>query len=149
MVSVLILSHGGLADELLSAAKTISGRSPEWMKALSLDWDADFEEAREATARALEPLRKGGELLILTDMYGGTPFNVARSLVDSPAVQVLAGVNLPMVVRLCCLGGAQMHTDELVTWLEEKGRRSICHCLESHLTSGVEPNCGDSDGDEE
>jgi PTS system mannose-specific IIA component len=132
MTSVLILSHGGLAEELLRAADTIAGGTPIWMKAVCLEWDASFEEARQKTAEMIDTMEPSEGLLILTDMYGGTPFNVATSFTESAAVQILAGVNLPMVLRLCCLGETGMNAAELVLWLEEKGRRSICHCSENH-----------------
>ena len=132
MTSVLILSHGGLAAELLRAADTIAGGTPQWMQAVCLEWDASFEEARQRAAETIESMGPTEGLLILTDMYGGTPFNVATSFTESAAVQVLAGVNLPMVLRLCCLGEPEMSAAELVLWLEEKGRRSICHCSENH-----------------
>jgi len=132
MTSVLILSHGGLAAELLRAADKIAGGTPQWMQAVCLEWDASFEDARQKTAEAIQSMEPTDDLLILTDMYGGTPFNVATSFTESAAVQVLAGVNLPMVLRLCCLGEPEMSASELVLWLEEKGRRSICHCGENH-----------------
>ena len=131
MTSVLILSHGGLARELLDAARTIAGGTPPWMQAVCLDWDASFDQARRETAAKISSMNPLDGLLILTDMYGTTPFNVATSFVDSAQVQVLAGVNLPMVLRLCCLGQSDMSAAELVPWLEEKGRRSICHCSET------------------
>jgi PTS system mannose-specific IIA component len=143
MTSVLILSHGGLAAELLRAADTIAGGTPRWMQAVCLDWDASFEEARRRTAEAIENMQPTDGLLILTDMYGGTPFNIATSFTESSAVQVLAGVNLPMVLRLCCLGEPEMETAELVEWLEEKGRKSICRCAESHRESSGEAACGE------
>ena len=131
MTSILILSHGGLARELLDAAQTIAGGTPPWIQAVCLDWDATFEEARRRTAETIDQMEPSDGLLILTDMYGTTPFNVATSFVDSPDVQVLAGVNLPMVLRLCCLGSSDMTLPDLVLWLEEKGRRSICHCKDT------------------
>lgn len=128
MTSILILSHGRLASELLEAARTIAGETPPWMEAVCLDWDATFEEAREITAAKIRSMDTTDGLVILTDMYGGTPFNVAASFTESPAVEVLAGVNLPMVVRLTCLGRAEMSPAELIPWLVEKGKRSICSC---------------------
>ena len=135
MTSVVVLSHGGLAKELLAAARTIVGTTPPWMQAVCLDWEASFEEARQQAARTIATMGPTEGLLILTDMYGTTPFNVATSFADSDDIQVLAGVNLPMVLRLCCLGQTEMNTRELVLWLEEKGRRSICHCDDGHRTS--------------
>jgi PTS system mannose-specific IIA component len=135
-VRVLVLSHGNLAPELVRAAATISGSEPSWIRSLSLAWDATFEDARQETAQVIDDLASGGELLILTDMYGGTPFNVARSFTDSPSVLVLAGVNLPMVLRLFCLGDSGFSVSELASWLAEKGRRSICQCRDEHLNGG-------------
>ncbi|MDH3254436.1 MAG: PTS sugar transporter subunit IIA [Acidobacteriota bacterium] len=145
MVSVLILSHGGLAAELLKAAETIAGGVPQGMTAVCLDWEDSFEEARQRTSRAVQELDPRDGLLILTDMYGGTPFNVALSFVDSKSVQVLAGVNLPMVLRLCCMGSARMNPEELVAWIEEKGRRSICHSNGTLETAADPRDCEEAD----
>ena len=149
MTSVLILSHGGLARELLEAARTIAGETPPWMDVVCLDWDATFEEARRQTAEKIGSMNPTEGLVILTDMYGGTPFNVASSFMESPDVQVLAGVNLPMVLRLTCLGRTEMSAEELIPWLEEKGRRSICHCngTDGQANSGAAAPASDR-GDE-
>lgn len=149
MTSVLILSHGGLAREFVEAASKIAGGEPEWLRAVCLDWDASFEDARQAAATVIGEMDRNDGLLILTPMYGTTPFNVATSFADSEEVQVLAGVNLPMVLRLCCLGSTEMNAVELVSWLEKKGRRSICQCSQKHrkprmAVAGTTPNrsCG-------
>lgn len=125
MASTLILSHGGLAGELLAAARVIVGELPGFA-ALSLDWHDSFEVARAKTAAALAALDSSRGVLILTDIYGGTPFNVAASLRERGRVEVLAGVNLPMVVRLACGGLAQAGVTELAEWIVEKSRGGIC-----------------------
>ncbi|MGH9465305.1 MAG: PTS sugar transporter subunit IIA [Thermoanaerobaculia bacterium] len=125
MAATLILSHGGLASELLAAARTIVGELPGFA-ALSLDWEDSFEAARAKTAAALAALDSSRGVLILTDIYGGTPFNVAASLRDAGRVEVLAGVNLPMVVRLACGGLATASVAELAEWIVEKSRGGIC-----------------------
>jgi len=99
MIGKLILTHGGLARELVSAAQVISGRL-NGFEALSLDWNDTFEEARAKVRAAIERLDEGQGVLILTDMYGGTPSNVAVTFLESGKVEVLTGVNLPMVLRL-------------------------------------------------
>src|ERR1700759_200546 len=76
MIGKLILTHGGLARELLAAAQVISGRLAG-IEALSLDWNDTFDEARAKVRAALERLDEGQGVLILTDMYGSTPTNVA------------------------------------------------------------------------
>ena len=98
MIGKLILTHGGLAKELLAAAQKISGELPGFA-ALSLDWDVSLETARENVVAALASLDQGEGVLILTDMFGGTPCNVAAALMDYGRVEMLTGVNLPMLVR--------------------------------------------------
>ena len=106
MIGKLILTHGGLARELLAAANVISGRLTGF-EALSLDWSDGFDEARAKVAAALERLDQGQGVLILTDMYGGTPCNIAMTFYQPGKVEVLTGVNLPMVLRLACQAGSR------------------------------------------
>ncbi len=105
-IGKLILTHGGLARELLSAASVISGRL-DGFEALSLDWSDGFDEARGKVAAALERLDQGQGVLILTDMYGGTPCNIAMTFFQPGRVEILTGVNLPMVLRLACQAEAE------------------------------------------
>jgi PTS system mannose-specific IIA component len=127
MIGKLILTHGGLARELLAAAQVISGRMPGF-EALSLDWNDTFEEAKAKVRAALERLDDGQGVLILTDMYGGTPSNVAVSFLQHDRVEVLTGVNLPMVLRLACQQNeAEPQTlDAMAHWLQTKGQKSLC-----------------------
>lgn len=126
MASVLILSHGPLADELLTAASTINGAIAPDVAALCLDWDDQPEEAMDKAQRACAELGENGGLLILTDMYGGTPHNIARRLAEPGRVEVVTGVNLPMVLRLCCRSGDERSLAELTEWITDKGKTSIC-----------------------
>jgi mannose PTS system EIIA component len=126
MIGKLILTHGGLAKELLSAASVISGRL-DGFEALSLEWDDGFDEARGKVAASLERLNQGEGVLILTDMYGGTPCNVAMTFFQTGKVEVLTGVNLPMVLRLACQAGAEEDSvGALARWLQAKGQKSVC-----------------------
>ena len=105
MIGKLVLTHGGLARELLAAAQVIAG-STEGFEALSLDWNDPFESARAKVAAAVARLDQGEGVLILTDMFGGTPCNVALTFQRPGTVEILTGVNLPMVLRLACQGSA-------------------------------------------
>lgn len=125
MVTTLIVTHGGMAQELLDAAQMIVGEMPRFV-AVSLDWDDSVEEATAKTRRALETVNSADEVLILTDMYGGTPFNVAAGFFEPGRVEVVTGVNLPMVVRLGCPRSEEMTLRELADWIQEKSRASIC-----------------------
>jgi PTS system mannose-specific IIA component len=124
-IGALVLSHGSLADELLTAARIIAGEL-EGFGAVSLDWSDGFNEAHAKIGAAIELLDRGDGVLILTDMFGGTPCNVALTFLDPGRVEIVTGVNLPMVVRLACLGRREMPVAEVAAWLREKGRSSIC-----------------------
>lgn len=125
MVGVLILTHGGLADELLAAARKISGPL-ERFEALPLDWSDGLDEAHRKVGDAIDRLDTGDGVLVLVDIFGGTPSNAAMAYLEDGRVDVISGVNLPMVVRLGCLGLAEMSLDELTTWIRKKGKDSIC-----------------------
>ena len=126
IVTTLIVTQGHLADELLAAARRIVGDECP-IAALSLDWDDSFETSCGRLHRAVDALdldRDG--LLILTDIYGGTPHNVALTMKEPGRVAVLSGVNLPMVVRLGCRSGPDRSLEELCGWIGKKARASIC-----------------------
>ncbi|MEM6453824.1 MAG: PTS sugar transporter subunit IIA [Acidobacteriota bacterium] len=126
MIGILILTHGCLARELLAAARTISTGDLERFEALCLDWDATPEAVRRTVDDHIERLDRGQGVLILTDIFGGTPCNAAMAARQPGRIEVIAGVNLPMVVRLGCEFGRQTRSvDELATWLRDKGRSSI------------------------
>ena len=141
MFQVLVLTHGPLGETLLESARTIAGETPN-VSALALDWSDTFEEAHRKVRQALERLENGDGVLILTDMYGGTPFNVARSLVEPGRVEIVTGVNLPMVLRLSCFNHDAPDLHQAADWILGKGRRAICQCTEAPAASSV-------DGDEE
>jgi len=126
MIGKLILTHGGLARELLAAAQIISGRLSGF-EALSLDWNDTFEEAKAKVRAAIDRLEDGQGVLILTDMYGGTPSNVAVTFLQPGKVEVLTGVNLPMVLRLACQQTEEpTNLEGMARWLQGKGQRSLC-----------------------
>jgi PTS system mannose-specific IIA component len=138
MARVIVVTQGALAEELARGARTIAGPSGS-IETVSLDWDESLGESERKVAHALfespEAVAAAGRgedgadsgVLILTDVPGGTPFNVAKKFARPGKVEVLAGVNLPMVVRLCCPGCQDQSVGELARWLLEKGRQSISH----------------------
>src|SRR3954465_1458301 len=97
-VGVVVVPHGQLAAELLNAAETIVGDLPHFT-AVSIGWHDDTLDAREEIAQAIA--RVSGEaqgVLILTDMFGGTPANLAMTFLGEQQVEVITGVNLPMLI---------------------------------------------------
>jgi PTS system mannose-specific IIA component len=145
MVKTLILTHGGLARELLQAAKTIVGDLPTEFQAVTLEWDDSFEVALDKTKTALESFEIGNGTLILTDMYGGTPYNVASSLRDPGKIEVVTGVNLPMVVRLGCPGASEMDLESLAAWIQTKAKLSIRLAGEGNGSSSPEESGWEDD----
>jgi PTS system mannose-specific IIA component len=125
MIAVLIVTHGRLAAELLAAGQIIAGDLPNF-RALSLDWSEGIEEARQRIAEEIAAIDQGDGVLVLTDMFGDTPSNAASSLRRPGRVEIVSGVNLPMVVRLGCTREVSQPVAEMARWLEIKGRRSIC-----------------------
>ena len=100
MIGIVVVTHGQVAGELVNAARTIVGDIPR-VAAVSIAWADDVGVAREAIERALAEVG-GGDTLILTDMFGGTPTNVSLPFL-SPTVEIVTGVNLPMLIKLTSL----------------------------------------------
>lgn len=101
MIGVVVVSHGRVAEELVQAARTIVGDFPK-AAAVSIGWSDDMNAARAAIERALREVEGDGGVLVLTDMFGGTPTNVALPFL-SPQVEIVTGVNLPMLIKLSSL----------------------------------------------
>jgi len=129
MVRVLVLTHGSLADELVAATRTIDTEIGDAVAALSLEWDADFEEARAAVVSRLRELDTGEGVLVLTDMFGGTATNLVLPSLTPDRVEVVTGVNLPMLVKFASLVGKNVALLDLARRLTVAGQKSI------HVTS--------------
>lgn len=99
MIGGLIVTHGRLAIELLNAAETITGEINH-IAAVSLGWHDDVGTAATMVQKALERVNTGDGVLILTDMFGGTPTNIASTFLNDTKVEIVTGVNLPMLIRL-------------------------------------------------
>lgn len=124
MVHTLIVTQGELARQLLDSARTIAGEL-SGIDALCLDWGGDLAGASARLEEAVEGLDDGDGVLLLTDLHGGTPTNAARELLTAGRVEVVAGVNLPMIVRLACRCREERTLSEIADWIVEKGAHSI------------------------
>ena len=133
MIGTLSLTHGGAAKELLAAAQKIAGSLPGF-EALCLDWNEPLDDLKSEVRLAVARLDAGQGVLILTDMFGSTPCNVASSFLLEGRVEVLSGVNLPMVMRLACQPRQEGNLKELARWLQAKTQKSVC--LASDLLAG-------------
>jgi PTS system mannose-specific IIA component len=122
MLGVVVVTHGQLATELLNAAETIVGELPRFA-AVSIGWHEDTEDARTDIAGAVARVDGDAGVLILTDMFGGTPSNLAMTFLGE-RVEVITGVNLPMLIKLANLA----EQADLVTAareIREQGRAAI------------------------
>jgi len=124
MVQILILTHGSLAQSLLETSRTIVGEL-DHIEALSLDWDALSEALEARLLNKIASIDTGDGVLILTDLYGDTPSNLAASLLSPGRVDMVCGVNLPMVLRLGCPGLRELPLSELAQRILDKGREAI------------------------
>lgn len=96
---VVVVTHGQLATELLNAAEMIVGDLPGY-QAVSIGWHDDVTVAHAAIAAAIEKVDAGAGVLLLTDMFGGTPSNLGLAFLEAGRVEVVTGVNLPMLITL-------------------------------------------------
>jgi PTS system mannose-specific IIA component len=106
MIGGLIVTHGRVAIELLNAAEMIVGEIHH-ITAVSLGWHDDVDMATSMIEKALERVKGTDGALILTDMFGGTPTNISSTFLDQDKVEVVTGVNLPMVIKLAQIGEGQ------------------------------------------
>ncbi len=125
MIPVLVLTHGNLASELLEAAQTIDPSLTGHTAAMSLPWDVDSDEASRSLKKQLRELDQGEGILVLTDMFGGTATNLALPLLEPGKIEIVTGVNLPMLIKLGSLRSRSLSLDELAAGLTSAGQKSI------------------------
>lgn len=122
-VAGVIVTHGNLAGELLAAAEMIVGPVSH-IAAVSIGWHDDVDVARDEVQRAITRVSKSAGVLLLTDMFGGTPTNIASMFLEEGAVEVITGVNLPMVIKLATDTGED-GLPEVARRICEQGRQGI------------------------
>lgn len=119
----VIVSHGQLANELLAAAEQVVGELTH-IKSVSIGWHDNVEAAQNEIKRAIKDVSGEKGVLLLTDMFGGTPTNIAAMFIEEDAVEVVTGVNLPMVIRLASQP-EELSLAEMAAAIEEQGKESI------------------------
>jgi len=123
MIGIVVVTHGQLATELLNAAEMIVGDLPRFT-AVSIGWHEDTQDAREEIGQAIAKVRQGQGVLILTDMFGGTSSNLAMTFLGQDDVEVITGVNLPMLIKLAGLT-EQASLLAVAREMREHGRNAI------------------------
>ena len=123
MVGGLIVTHGRLATELLNAAEAIVG-DVQNIAAVSIGWHDDVDMASSMIEKGIKRVDTGSGVLVLTDMFGGTPTNIATAFLDDGVVEVVTGVNLPMLIKLIQLE-ANVDLAEAAALVRENGQNNI------------------------
>ena len=122
-VGALVVTHGQLGQELVSAAQAIVGEI-SYIAAVSIGWNDDVNESKKKIEQAVSEVDQGKGVIILTDMFGGTPSNLSFPLLKKNELEIVTGVNLPMVIKLANQSGADS-LSELVTQVKKQGQSHI------------------------
>ena len=123
MIGLILVTHGKLAEEFVAAMQHVVGRQ-EAVRTVCIGPNDDMEARRAEIATSLREVDAGAGVIILTDLFGGTPSNLAISLMQKGKVEVIAGINLPMLIRLAKARGC-MSLDKAVVAARDAGRNYI------------------------
>ncbi len=123
MIGLVLVTHGRLAEEMIAATEHVVGPQSE-MRAICIGPDDDMEQRREEIMQAVADVDDGAGVILLTDMFGGTPSNLAISIMDRAKVEVIAGVNLPMLIKLASVRESA-DLASAVASAQEAGRKYI------------------------
>ncbi|MGD8290813.1 MAG: PTS sugar transporter subunit IIA [Desulfobacterales bacterium] len=130
MIGIVIVTHCQLGDALIGAAEFIVGSRPESLESISIDLNENAEKLRDKISQGIKKVKSQDGVLILTDMFGGTPSNLSYSFLEEGRIEVLSGVNLPVLIQ-AVNRREKMKLDELAMNLESFGKKSIS------LASGI------------
>lgn len=124
-VGLLLLSHGPLANALRETVHMLEPDEPDEIGALSLAWDEATETATRRLEKAIAQHDQGRGVVLLTDMFGGTPSNLALAFLEPGVIEIVTGINLPMVVKARALAREGKSARDIAHILVERGRRAI------------------------
>ena len=123
MIGLVLVTHGRLAEEFVAATEHVVGQQPNTC-AVCIGADDDMEVRRKDILSAISEVDDGHGVILLTDMFGGTPSNLAISVMDQAKVEVVAGMNLPMLIKLASVRG-ENNLSEAVALAQQAGRKYI------------------------
>ena len=131
MIGIVIVTHGRLAEALIEAAEIIIGSRLESTEPVSIDLSISAEKLRAKIAKGIKAVDAQEGVLILTDMFGGTPSNLSYSFLEEGHIEVISGVNLPILIQAVNLRDRDLELGQLAADLEAFGKKSIS------LASGI------------
>ena len=124
MIGIVLVTHGRLASEFRAALEHVVGPQKQ-IESVGIGPDDDIEQRRQDIISAVAQVDGGAGVVVLTDMFGGTPSNLAISIMNGANIEVIAGVNLPMLIKLATVDRRGMSPGEVAEIIKEVGRRSI------------------------
>jgi len=124
MVGVVVVTHCHLAEELIAAAQLVVGEELKQFQPVPIDPKETSDQIREKIIAAIRKVDGGQGVLILTDMYGGTPSNISLSFLEEKKIEVITGVNLPMLLKLATYTD-EMTLEALAAFITDYGQRNI------------------------
>jgi len=124
MIGVVVVTHCHLSEELVAAARLVVGEELKQFEAVSIAPTEGSEEIRKKIVSAIRKVDGGQGVLILTDMYGGTPSNISLSFLEEKKIEVITGVNLPMLLKLATTE-RDMDLETLAAFITDYGQRNI------------------------
>jgi mannose PTS system EIIA component len=124
MIGVVIVTHCRLAEELITVARLVVGEELKQFQPVSIGPTEGTEDIREKIIGAIRKVDGGQGVLILTDMYGGTPSNISLSFLEEKKIEVITGVNLPMLLKLATHPN-DMDLEKLAVFITDYGQRNI------------------------
>lgn len=129
MIGGVIVSHGRLAEELLNALTIILGEAPN-IEPISIGWYDDVEESKKKISQSLKKVDQKNGVIIFTDMFGGTPSNLSFSFLTENKIEIITGVNLPMLIKFVSLQRSN-NLKDVARKVAEQGKKNI------HLASAL------------
>jgi mannose PTS system EIIA component len=129
MIGGIIVSHGRLAEELLNALTIILGEAPN-IEAISIGWYDDVEDSKKKISQCLKRVDQKNGVVIFTDMFGGTPSNLSFSFLRDNQVEIITGINLPMLIKFVSLQRSN-NLKDVAKKVVEQGKKNI------HLASAL------------
>jgi PTS system mannose-specific IIA component len=129
MIGGIVVSHGKLGEELLNALTIILGEAPN-IEAISIGWYDDIDESKKRINQSLKRVNQKSGAVIFTDMFGGTPSNLSYSFLQGNQVEIITGVNLPMLIKFVSLQRSN-NLKEVARKVVEQGKKNI------HLASAL------------
>ncbi|MBS3810038.1 MAG: PTS sugar transporter subunit IIA [Desulfobacterales bacterium] len=125
MVGIVIVTHGQLGESLIETATVIFDERPEAVVSVSIDLSEDVNKLRNKIENAIKSVNENDGIIILTDMFGGTPSNLSYSFLEEGSIEVISGVNLPVLIKSANLRNRDKSLSEMVKTIEEYGKKSI------------------------